>query len=219
MDGVTIAFRGVRFAYRPGAIVLDLPALEIGPGLTLLRGANGAGKSTLMRLAAGIEAPDEGAIAIGGRDLWTDEVEARRLLAYISEYPDLTPYATVKEILLLVAGLRGEPRSAAQEALASTGLTALAGRTVRELSLGQRRRAVLAAAMIGVPAVLLLDEPLEALDAEMRERCLAWIGAALARGGTVLAATHDPDPFLRLAVDRAPLTIRLQNGRAVPGGS
>jgi len=205
VDGLTISFRGVRFAYRTGAVVLDLPALDIGPGLTLLLGSNGAGKTTLMRIASGVERPDAGTVAIGGHDLWTDEVAARRVLAYIPEHPDLTPYATVGEIAALVARLRGEPDESARQALAAAGLDQLGRRTVRELSLGQRRRAVVAAAMIGAPSVLLLDEPLEALDADMRARFLGWVESALDRGATALVATHETAPW----TERCGRSIRL----------
>ena len=123
--------------------------LEISPGLTLLLGPNGCGKSTLLKLAAGIERPDSGRVEIDGHDLWIDEVAARRGLAYVPEQPDLTPYATVREILDLVCRLRGEPARARREALERVGLGKLAHRSVRELSMGQRRRAVLAAALRG----------------------------------------------------------------------
>mgnify|MGYP003694675093 CR=1 FL=1 len=109
MDRLRISFRGVRFAYQAGVTVLDVPELEIGPGLTLLRGANGAGKTTLLRLAAGVERPDAGTIAIDGRDLWVEEARARKPIAYVPEQPDLTPYATIAEILSLVARLRVSP--------------------------------------------------------------------------------------------------------------
>ncbi len=209
MDRVRISFRGVRFAYRAGITVCDIPELDIGPGLTLLRGANGAGKTTLLRLAAGVERPDEGTVAVDGHDLWIDEARAREPLAYVPEQPDLTPYATVLEILSLVARVRGAPVAAAATALASAGLTSLGDRTIRELSQGQRRRAVLGAAMIGTPGVLLLDEPLESLDTEMRITLLGWIDAAVARGAAVLVSTHETAPF----EGKVTRTIRMDAGR------
>jgi ABC-type multidrug transport system ATPase subunit len=166
-----------------------------------------------MRIASGIEKPDAGHGGDRGHDLWTDEVAARRMLAYIPEHPDLTPYATVGEIAALVARLRGAPGAAAREALATAGLERLGRRTVRELSLGQRRRAVVAAAMIGAPSVLLLDEPLEALDAEMRAHFLGWVDSALARGATALVATHETAPWM----ERCVRSIRLANGRVTSG--
>ncbi len=209
MDGVRISFRRVRFAYRAGITVLDIPELDIGPGLTLLRGPNGAGKTTLLRMAAGVERPDEGTVAIDGHDLWLDEVRARGPIAYVPEQPDLTPYATVIEILLLVARVRAEPEASASAALAAVGLTSLGDRTIRELSQGQRRRAVLGAAMIGTPGVLLLDEPLESLDTEMRASLLGWIDAAVGRGSAVLVSTHETAPF----EGSTTRTLRMEAGR------
>lgn len=209
---MTLSFRGVRFAYRAGITVLDVPALEIEAGLTLLLGENGAGKTTLMRLAAGVERPDEGTVAIDGANLWTDEVRARGPIVYVSEQPDLTPYATLSEILSLVARLRKQSEAAATSALEAVGLGSLGNRTIRELSQGQRRRAVLGAAMIGIPRVLILDEPLEALDAEMRRAVLGWVRSAVERGATVLISTHDLAAF----GGRTMRTLRMDLGRIVP---
>ena len=201
-----IRFRQAAFAYRPSEPVLDGIDLEIPPGLTLLLGPNGCGKSTLLKLAAGVERPDAGRVEIDGHDLWTDEVAARRGLAYVPEQPDLTPYATVREILGLVCRLRGEPRSAAEEALGFVGLKDLAHRSVRELSMGQRRRSVLAAALIGTPSHVLLDEPLEAMDRGARESILSWMDRLLAGHATVVVVSHDLAPFAPRA-DRA-FTVR-----------
>jgi ABC-type multidrug transport system ATPase subunit len=206
-----IRFRQASFSYRPGEPVLSGIDLEIGPGLTLLLGPNGCGKSSLLKLAAGIEEPDGGAVEIDGKDLWIDEVEARRTLAYVPEQPDLTPYATVREILALVCRLRGEPRERGEEALDLVGLRALAHRSVRELSMGQRRRAVLAAARVGTPRHVLLDEPLEAMDRGAREDILAWIDRLLGAGATVLLVSHDIEPF----VPRAARALTVRQGRCL----
>ena len=84
-----------------------------------------------------------------------------------------------------------EARGAAQV----SGAAGLAGRSVRELSMGQRRRAVLAAAWIGTPGTVLLDEPLEAMDRGMRDDILSWVDGLVAQGSLVLVATHDIEPF------------------------
>jgi ABC-type multidrug transport system ATPase subunit len=209
-----IRLERVGFSYRDGQPVLAEVSVEIPAGLTLLLGPNGCGKSTLLKIAAGVEQPDQGRVEVDGHDLWTAEAEARRTLAYVPEQPDLTPYATVREILGLVCRLRGEPRQAAEQALALVGLDLLAHRSVRELSMGQRRRAVLAAARIGTPAHLLLDEPLEAMDRGAREDILAWIGERLAAGAAVVVVSHDIEPFAPLA-DRA-FTVR--DGRCLSSG-
>jgi len=206
-----IRFDDAAFSYQPGEPVLAGIDLSIGPGLTLLIGPNGCGKSSLLKLAAGVEPPDAGRVSIDGRDLWVDEVAARRTLAYVPEQPDLTPYATVREILALVCRLRGEPRSKGEEALARVGLGDLAHRSVRELSQGQRRRAVLAAARVGTPRHVLLDEPLEAMDRGAREEILAWIDALLSAGAVVLVVSHDLAPF----APRATRALTVRGGRCV----
>ena len=188
----SLRFRGVRFGYRPELPVLARLDLAVGPGLTLLTGPNGCGKSTLLRLAAGVERPQEGTVEVDGLDLQRDEVGARLRLAYLPEHPDVSPYATVREVLVLVARLRGEPEARADQVLDEVGLLHLQRRGIRELSHGQRRRVLLGAAWIGAPSVLLLDEPLEAMDTAMRARILAWVGRTVASGGLVLASTHEP---------------------------
>jgi ABC-type multidrug transport system ATPase subunit len=201
-----IRFRGVSFSYQPRQPVLAGVDLALPAGLTLLVGPNGCGKSTFLKLAAGIDPPDAGRIEVDGHDLWKEEVAARTALAFVPEQPDLTPYATVAEILALVCRLRGEPPAAAGDALAFVGLATLSHRSVRQLSMGQRRKAVLAAALIGKPSCLLLDEPLEAMDRAARDAILAWLADRRAAGALLLVASHDLDPFLPLAA-RA-LTVR-----------
>jgi ABC-type multidrug transport system ATPase subunit len=205
-----IRLRGVSFAYGGRPAVLDEVTLEIPSGLSVLVGPNGSGKSTLLRIAAGIELPAAGVVEIRGVNLWTEEAKARRGLAYVPEHPDRSPYATLSEILRLVCRLREEPLDRAPAALQAVGLAALGERSVRELSLGQRRRAILAAAMVGTPDTILLDEPLEAMDRAMRESILAWVAAAVARGALVVVATHEIEPFLE-GTSRA---LSIRNGKA-----
>src|SRR4029077_11871589 len=97
-----IRLRDVQFSYRTGERVLLNVSLDVGPGLTLLLGPNGSGKSTLLKIVAGVERSDAGSAEIEGVDLWKHEVSARRNLAYVSEQPDLTPYATIRDVLDLV---------------------------------------------------------------------------------------------------------------------
>ncbi|HEY6323291.1 MAG TPA: ABC transporter ATP-binding protein [Thermoanaerobaculia bacterium] len=204
-----IRCRQASFCYRRGEPVLAGVDLTFEPGLTLLLGPNGCGKSTLLKLVAGIEIPDAGSIAIDGHDLWVEEVAARRALAYVPEQPDLTPYATIREILDLVCRLRGEPRERGREALEQVGLRHLADRSVRELSMGQRRRAVLAAALVGAPRHVLLDEPLETLDRAGRDDILRWIDGLVGAGAVVVVVSHDLEPF----VERASRALTLRDGR------
>ena len=205
-----IRFRGVSFAYEPRLPVLRVEELEIGPGLTLVVGPNGSGKSTLLKLAAGVESPDSGAVEVDGHDLWRDEVAARRRLAYLPEHPDVTPYARLDDVVDLVRRLRGEPAAAVGEALARVGLADLRSRSVRELSAGQRRRALLAATLVGRPAHLLLDEPFDAMDRRIRGDMLAWMASRAADGASVVVVSHELEPFLPLAR----VAVRLAGGEA-----
>ena len=194
-----IRLHTVEFSYRDGDAVLRGVDLEVPAGLTLLLGPNGCGKSTLLKLLAGVERPERGSIEIEGHDLWREEVAARQYLAYVSEQPDLTPYATIEDVLRLVCRLRGQPMESGREALERAGITGIARRSIRELSMGQRRRAVLAAAWVGRPRVVLLDEPLEAMDRAIREEILSWIERLLQDRACVVIATHEIEPFAATA--------------------
>lgn len=205
-----IQLRDVVFGYDGQHEAIRIPSLDIGPGVMLVVGPNGAGKSTLLRLIAGIDAPSQGTITIDGHDLWRDERAARRLLAFVPEYPELTPYARVVDALQLVAALRGVEETSVVDALVRVGLLDVGARTIRQMSMGQRRRMMLATALIGTPRIVILDEPLETLDAEMRAFLPGWVGELKSSGNTVLIATHDRAPFAAL-VDSV---ISVRDGRA-----
>lgn len=206
-----ISFHNVSFSYEKEEPVLNGLDVEFSPGLTLLLGPNGCGKSTLMKLAAGVEKPDSGNISIDGHDLWKTEVKARKNLAYLPEQPDLTPYANLNEILNLVSRLRDEPVEKGKEALRFFDLHEISHRTVRELSLGQRKRAVFAAALVGTPKNILLDEPLEGLDRSIQKEILDWISRRLKSGALVIVVSHFIEPFVKLASH----IVTIKNGLAV----
>ena len=216
MDGrVVIELQDVTFGYDARRTALEVPSLTIPAGVTLVVGQNGSGKSTLLRLIAGVDPPSRGTIRIDSLDLWRDEVEARRKLAYVPETPELTPYATIADVLQLVASLRGAAMESVVNALDRVGLFELAGRTVRELSMGQRRRAMLASALVGEPRVIILDEPLETLDVEMRAFIVEWVASLRVAGAAVLVATHDVASFT--AVTDRTLAVDAGRVRWCPG--
>lgn len=194
-----IGLRKVNFSYKKDEPVLKQVDWDVPQGITMLLGPNGCGKSTLLKLASGVEKPDSGCVTINGMDVWKREVEARKSLAYLPEQPDLTPYATVKEILYLVCRLRGEPFSAADRALDFFGLKHVASRTVRELSMGQRRRAVFSTLLIGKPENILLDEPLEGMDRNIQQDILRWISNQEKDGAFVVVVSQIMEPFVRMA--------------------
>ena len=204
-----VRLHDIHFSYPGGAQVLRGVELVLPSGLSLLVGPNGCGKTTLIKTAAGVERPERGVAQIEGLDLWKEEVAARRYLAYVPEHPEITPYATLNDVVALVCRLRHEPLARGREALEQAGLDGLRKRSIRELSMGQRRRVALAAAWIGRPHVVLLDEPLEAMDRAMREAILRWIEELLAQKAAVIVATHQIEPFV------APATrvVTLRDGR------
>jgi ABC-type Mn2+/Zn2+ transport system ATPase subunit len=107
--------------------------------------------------------------------------------------------------------LRGEPKERVAEVLDFVKLGQLAHRSVRQLSMGQRRKAVLAAALIGTPRHVLLDEPLETMDRGARDDILAWIDRLLAAGAAVLVVSHDLEPF----TPRAARALTVRDGRCL----
>jgi ABC-2 type transport system ATP-binding protein len=206
-----IVFNNVSYAYEAGRPVLDGVSLELPPGLVLLLGPNGCGKSTLLKLASGVEKPDSGSVLVDGKDLWKEEIEARHRVAYLPEHPDLTPYATLEEVAGLVCRMRGRPLDEGRRALDFFGLQGVAHNTVRELSLGQRRRAVFAAVFIGTPEHILLDEPLAGMDRAIKPRILAWIQEQVDRGALVVVVSHNIEPFR----DSAACLITVKEGQAL----
>jgi ABC-2 type transport system ATP-binding protein len=204
-----IRFEGVQFSYVADRPALSIARLTIDAGLTLVVGPNGAGKSTMLRLIAGVERPTSGTVLVNGHDLWKDEVAARRGLAYVPEHPEMTPYATIGDTALLVAGLRGVDPLQAVDALHRAGVLGVAHRTVRELSMGQRRRALLATALIGDARILILDEPLETMDQEMRGFIHDLALERRAAGAAVLVATHEIEPF----AEHADAVIAVRDGQ------
>ncbi len=194
-----VQLRGVSYRYGSGPPVLDGVDADFAAGLTLVVGPNGAGKSTLLRLVAGVERPSKGTIRLAGHDLWRAEVAARRGLVYLPEQPDLSPYASLEETLAMVCRVRGIALSRVDEVLAATQLAAHRHRSVRQLSMGQRRRGLLAAAWIGWPEIAVLDEPLEAMDREGRQQIVRWVTELRQDRVAVLLATHDFEPFVAVA--------------------
>lgn len=198
----------IAFAWDDRSRIFSDLDLEVTSGVTLLSGENGAGKSTLLKLAAGVEKPDAGRVLVNGADLWRREVAARSDLAFVPQEPDVTPFATVREVLRLVCRLRSQPMKQVDEVLVETDLEAEAELSVRELSRGQRRRVLLAAAWVGTPRTVILDEPLDAMDEHWRGRIHGWLEALREAGGLALVATHEAGS-LRELTDRF---LVLRNG-------
>ena len=193
-QGVPLDVRNVdkRYGTRD---VLKKTELTIEPGqFVAIVGRSGCGKSTLLRLVAGLESVSGGAIRIDGKDI-TGLSEGTRIMFQDSR---LLPWKRVVDNVAL--GLPPERRSAAAEVLARVGLGDRLGEWPARLSGGQRQRVALARALVHNPRLLLLDEPLGALDALTRIEMHRLIeGLWQASGFTALLVTHDVQEAVALA--------------------
>lgn len=180
------------------------------PGALVVFGENGAGKSTLLRVIAGILNADAGEVVIQGHRLATERVAALRHVGYAPEAAELPAHLGVGELVALVAALKrcDRPSPALVERL---GLTGLLGRRFGGLSLGQRRRAGLLAALVGDPDLLLLDEPTNGLDVEGIAVMVELLRERAEAGQAAVLASHDRGFMERVAA----ATIELRAGRLI----
>ncbi|WP_030624258.1 ABC transporter ATP-binding protein [Streptomyces sclerotialus] len=177
-------------------------AIREGEFFSLL-GPSGSGKSTLLRLIAGFEHPTSGRVELAGRDV-TDLPPHRRDVHTVFQDYALFPHMTVEQNVgyaLLVAGVRKDERRArAREALAAVRLDGFGDRRPGRLSGGQRQRVALARALVDRPELLLLDEPLGALDLKLRQQMQTELKQIQRTTGiTFLLVTHDQEEALTMS--------------------
>jgi ABC-2 type transport system ATP-binding protein len=194
-SGAHVRLDGVGKSYGGVAALVDLD-LDLEPGITGLLGPNGAGKTTLIRILATLLAPSAGEVHING---WRaagaqDRVEIRRRLGYLPQDLGLYPRFSVFEFVDYLAILKelddpADRHRRVRSALAAVELEDLAGRRIRTLSGGMRRRVGIAQAIVADPELLLLDEPTTGLDPEQRMRFRQLI-AGLGAQRTVVLSTH-----------------------------
>ncbi len=236
--GPAVTLRDVRFAYRPGHDVIDIPALEVGRGERLfLHGPSGSGKTTLLGLLAGVLAPRTGTVDVLGTTLSAlpggarDRFRAEHL-GYVFQMFNLIPYLSVRDNITLPCRLSAarrtrlkgaDPAVEAKHLAERLEITGLLDEPVTALSVGQQQRVAVARALIGAPELVVCDEPTSALDADRRDRFLELLFARCEEAGSALVfVSHDLGLAPRFArtvelreVNRAATPVRAGDPEAV----
>jgi putative spermidine/putrescine transport system ATP-binding protein len=214
-----ISLRGVRKEFAGGVVAvadLDLDVAE-GEFVTLL-GPSGSGKTTVLRMIAGFEQPTAGTVLLRDRDVTQAPPFDRDVHTVFQDYalfPHLSVLGNVEYPLRIAGVNKAERRERARAALSTVRLDAMADRAPTALSGGQRQRVALARALVDQPAVLLLDEPLGALDLKLREKMQIELARIQRDSGiTFVLVTHDQDEALTLA-DRV---VVFNDGRVEQAG-
>lgn len=202
-DGTHVQLQGIVKSYA-GTRVLHGVDLDIAPGeFVSLLGPSGCGKTTLLRVLAGLEGADEGVVLLGGSDVSRVPTNKRDIGMVFQSY-SLFPHLRVADNTAFGLRRRGvgkaEAAKRALDALALVGLSDFADRYPHQLSGGQQQRVALARALVTEPKVLLLDEPLSALDAKVRVQLRDEIRRIQLRLGiTTVFVTHDQEEALAVS--------------------
>lgn len=199
---------------------LDGVSFEIAAGEVVgLVGPNGAGKSTTAKAITGQILPDSGTVRLDGLRIDASPLEARRRTGYVPQRLDLYPFLTGREVLEFVASVReldaGRSKSRIDELLGRFALTDAQHRLAREYSDGMVRKLAVAAALLGDPALLVLDESLTGLDPRATAEVKSVVREVSAAGTAVLFVTHDLPVLERIAtrvlvMDRGRVVRRLE---------
>ena len=200
---------------------LDGMSLTAGHGITGLLGPNGAGKTTLLRMVATVLAPDDGSLRLLGRDPQDarGRLEIRRRLGFMPQEPGFHRQFTAFEFVDYVAILkewtdRRARHDEVRRVLDLTGLSDVAGKRIKALSGGMRRRVALSQAILGDPELLVLDEPTAGLDPQQRLRFRELVSRITERQ-TVLLSTHQTEDVAALCEH----VVVVDEGRSLFDGS
>ena len=190
--------------------ILDEVSLTVGAGeIVGVVGPNGCGKSTLLASIAGVLAPRDGRITVAGASVWgarSERARARHALGYVPEGADPPGFLRASELWALCATARAcdPPPPALRAAL---GLDELGDLALERMSLGQRRRACLGAALLGPPKLLVLDEPDNGLDVARLAALVTLLRDHAAAGGATILASHDAAWLDQLSARRVELSV------------
>ena len=204
VHGASVRIENCGKTFADGTRALEPATLDIARGETLvLLGPSGCGKTTMLRIIAGLEMPDDGGkVVFDGKDITRVPIERRNVGMVFQSYA-LFPNMSVAENIGYGLKIRGVVKSERDarvaELVALTNITGLENRRIDQLSGGQRQRVALARAVAIRPGILLLDEPLTALDAALRDRLRGELNRLLrALGITAIYVTHDQSEAMEL---------------------
>ena len=209
-DAITLS--GVSKSYRAVQAVRDLSLTVRRGETTALLGPNGAGKSTTIGMILGLLAPDRGAITVLGTS--ADQAVAAGRVGAMLQDGGMMSSVRVGELLRMLAALYPNPMQL-EKAVGLCQLEGLEKRRVDRLSGGQTQKLRLAVALIGNPALLILDEPTAGMDVEARRRFWADMNAEAANGRTILFSTH----YLEEADTNSDRIVVIANGHVVADGT
>ena len=202
-----------RLGGRP--VLADVSMICAGGQTCAVTGANGSGKSTLLRVAVGLVEPDRGTVEIGGISAHGSTGRAQRQLGYLPDATDVLPELAVGELVALVQTfkhpLRDDPAMLV-DWRARLGLEPIWRQRLVTLSFGQRKRALLLAALVGAPPLLVLDEPTNGLDGDGSALVASLIDQRRRAGQATLLATND----VRLAQSLDATRFELRASRLMP---
>ncbi|GGC26883.1 ABC transporter ATP-binding protein [Brevibacterium sediminis] len=214
MSSPALTIRGLQYSYGTHRVVdgIDLTA-ESGSVLGVL-GPNGAGKSTTISLAVGTRRPESGTVEIFGHDPVTEHATTSQLAGVMLQDGGLPKSSKPLQVLRHLSTLYENPVPV-DELAEPLGLHDFAGRTMRRLSGGQKQRVALAAALIGRPRLVFLDEPCAGLDPQAREVVHSFIRDLADRGVAVVLTTHD----LAEAEELSDEVVVIDRGRIIAQGA
>jgi Cu-processing system ATP-binding protein len=211
----TVRVAHVSKSYGHIAALADVSfALHEGETIALV-GHNGAGKTTLIKLLLGLARPTAGTVAVLGANPAAGRIEARSRLGYLPENVSFNLALTGRETLAFYGRLKRVPRGDIAVLLERVGLTEAADRRIGSYSKGMRQRLGLAQALLGEPAVLLLDEPTTGLDPALRRSFYDAVDEIRSRGATILLSSH----ALTELEGRADRVIIVNRGVKIADGS